>query len=288
MRASDIRLAAMTLLNRRGPAEKRALVEARPVFKGGVLRLRVMTYNVHSCIGMDRRSSPARIARMIGKFDPDLVALQELDNGKDRSGYLHQAREIAGMLNMHFIYSPILSNGQDEYGDALLSRWPLTQVAADVLPRYQGREVRGYLWAELDADPLRIQLLNTHLGLSAAERRLQINALMGEAAVGQALTRGPTILMGDFNATGLGYVWKTVTQQLGDVQQLAASWRPRNTWFSTHPTLRLDHIFVSPETRVEAVHRPTGTDFQMASDHLPLVADLVIPQSRQAREDAGT
>jgi len=190
---------------------------------GRVLRLRVMTYNVHSCIGMDRRSSPARIARMIGKFAPDIVALQELDNGKDRSGYLHQAREIAGMLNMHFIYSPILSKGTDEYGDALLSRWPLTLVAAKDLPRYQNRELRGYLWAELHAGPLRIRVVNTHLGLSATERKLQINALRGMSEVAEAQLRGPTILMGDFNATSLGYVWKRVLQQLGDVQQLAAS-----------------------------------------------------------------
>lgn len=288
VRASDLRLAAMCLLNRRGPAERPALSEAGPGFRGDVLRLRVMTYNVHSCIGMDRRSSPARIARLIGKFDPDIVALQELDNGKARSGYLHQAREIAGMLNMHFIYSPILSKGEDEYGDALLSRWPMKLVAAESLPRYQDRELRGYLWAELHVAPLRIQFINTHLGLSAAERKLQINALMGKTAVAEAQLRGPTILIGDFNATSLGYVWKRVRQQLGDVQQLAASWRPRNTWFSTHPTLRLDHIFVSREMFVDAVHRPTGTDFQMASDHLPLVADLVIPRSGKAREGSAS
>jgi len=68
------------------------------------------------------------------------------------------------------------------------------------------------------------------------------------------------------------------------VQQSLPKWRPRKTWFSTHPSLRLDHIFVSDGIKVEAVHRPIGTDYQMASDHLPLVADLLIPIQRQAPE----
>jgi endonuclease/exonuclease/phosphatase family metal-dependent hydrolase len=281
VRAGDLRLAAMQLLNRGQADTGRTLQNNEPLHKGGKLQLRVMTYNVHSCVGMDRRCSPARIARLIGKFAPDVVALQELDNGKSRSGYVHQAREIAEILNMHFIYSPVISNGEDEYGDALLSRWPLTLVCAESLPCYQDREQRGFVWAEMNIGSQQIQFVNTHLGLSSAERKQQIDALMSDTCIATAETRGPTILLGDFNATGRGYAWKRVARQLGDVQQLVPSWRPRSTWFSTHPSLRLDHIFVSSSIRVDAVHRPTGTDFQMASDHLPLVADLLLPDVRE-------
>jgi endonuclease/exonuclease/phosphatase family metal-dependent hydrolase len=282
VRPSDIRLAALQLLNRDEEHEPGQPLEHGPLVPDGRLKLRVMTYNVHSCIGMDGRCSPGRIARMIGRLDPDLVALQELDNGREISGYVHQVREIAQLLNMHFVYFPVLREGQDEYGNAFLSRWKLDLVASAELPRYQRREPRGALWAALEAGRVRLQIFNTHLGLSAAERKSQVDALMGEQWVGEALSRGPTIVLGDVNATENGYAWKRITRQLRDVQQSLPEWRPRKTWFSTHPSLRLDHIFVSHGIAVEAVHRPIGTDYQMASDHLPLVADLVLQVQQQS------
>jgi endonuclease/exonuclease/phosphatase family metal-dependent hydrolase len=281
VRASDLRLAALQLLNRDEEHEREQPLADPPTAPQGRLKLRVMTYNVHSCIGMDGRCSPGRIARMIGRLDPDLVALQELDNGREISGYVHQVREIAQLLNMHFVYFPVLREGQDEYGNAFLSRWKLDLVANAELPRHQHREPRGVLWAALEVGRVKVQILNTHLGLLAAERKQQIDALMSDEWAGRALQNGPTIVLGDFNATENGYAWKRVTQQLRDVQQTVPGWKPRKTWFSTHPSLRLDHIFVSPGIGVDAVHRPIGTDYQMASDHLPLVADLVLRVQQQ-------
>lgn len=284
VRAGDLRLAALQVLHRHEEDADRELLDQPPVAVGEKLKLRVMTYNVHSCRGMDGRCSPARIARLIDKFDPDIVALQELDNGRMATGYVHQVREIAQMLNMHFVYFPVLREGQDEYGNAFLSRWKLDLVASEELPRYQKREPRGVLWATLKVGRTRIQLLATHLGLTAPERKRQTEVLMSDRFVGRAKRLGPTILLGDFNVTEAGYSWKRIVQDLQDVQQSLPKWKPRKTWFSTHPSLRLDHIFVSDGIKVEAVHRPIGTDYQMASDHLPLVADLLIPIQRQAPE----
>jgi endonuclease/exonuclease/phosphatase family metal-dependent hydrolase len=282
VRASDLRLAALQLLNRTEQTEREPPPEHAPLVPDGRLKLRVMTYNVHSCIGMDGRCSPGRIARMIGRLEPDLVALQELDNGRESSGYVHQVREIAQLLNMHFVYFPVLREGQDEYGNAFLSRWKLDLVATGELPRYQQREPRGVLWAEFVAGQTKVQILNTHLGLSAAERKHQIDVLMGEEWAGRALANGPTLLLGDFNTTESGYAYKRMARELRDVQHTLPGWTPRKTWFSTHPSLRLDHIFVSSGVMVETVHRPIGTDYQMASDHLPVVADLVLHVQRQA------
>src|SRR5690606_31027520 len=150
-------------------------------------------------------------------------------------------------------------------------------VASEQLPRYLQREPRGVLWATLAVGRTRLQFFATHLGLTAPERKRQVDLLMSQQWIGRAMKLGPTVLLGDFNATEAGYAWKRITRDLHDVQHSVADWRPRKTWFSTHPSLRLDHIFVSDGITVEAVHRPIGTDFQMASDHLPLVADLCIP-----------
>lgn len=279
LRPADLRLAALRLLNRHEAEARVKPAAVLPELLGSKIKLRVMTYNVHSCIGMDGRCSPRRIARMISLYNPDIVALQELDKGREKSSYTDQARELAELLDMHFIFAPALRRGTDQYGNALLSRWPLTLVADSSLPRFRMREPRGVLWATLETGiaGIELQLLVTHLGLSQAERKLQVDALMGKQWLQEAQRRGPAVLLGDFNATEWSYTWRRITRELVDVQRTGQQWKPRNTWFSTHPRLRIDHIFVSPGITVDAVYRPIGADFQMASDHLPLLADLSVP-----------
>ena len=97
--------------------------------------LRIMSYNVHGCKGMDNRISTDRIARVIARYNPDVVALQELDAGRLRSFGIDQAQRIARRLEMSFHFHPAFHYEDEQYGNAILSRSPMALVKKDVLPK---------------------------------------------------------------------------------------------------------------------------------------------------------
>lgn len=252
--------------------------------------IRIMTYNVHGCVGCDRRLDHARIAEVIAAEDPDIVALQELDVSRERSGRAHQARLIAEQLDMRFHFHPAHRiKEEEEYGDAILARWPLVLRKAAELPTVKERlafEPRGALWASIEVDGAEIQVINTHLGLSNNERKAQVEALMSHEWIRHPACTTPSVLCGDFNALPGSKVYQRACHVLSDTQRLGAGSRPRATFPSRWPLLRLDYIFASAglkclQTRV--VSTPLA---RVASDHLPLVADLeLVPEPQPATAD---
>ena len=128
--------------------------------------MRVMTYNVHQCTGIDRKTSPRRIADLIAHYQPDLVGLQEIDVHRLRTNKEHQARMLAEMLGMHFVFYPAIRDSSEHYGDAIFSRFPITPVRFGTLPMPQRRrqvEPRGALWVEVDYRGRKVQLFNTQI-----------------------------------------------------------------------------------------------------------------------------
>jgi len=239
--------------------------------------LRVMTYNVHGCVGLDGKTSPERIARVIARQNVDVVALQEVDVGRDRSGMIDQAESIARKLGMsaHFHPSFFLKEGQ--YGNAILSRYPLKIIRKEALPRLRTRslfEPRAALWVEMDVNGVPVNLINSHLSLWPAERGLQTEALLGPDWAGSTACRGPVILCGDFNADPRSVAYKRLGGKFRDAQLLLDSHKPRKTWFSPYPLSRIDHFFVSQGLHVLSITVPATELDRMASDHLPLVVDL--------------
>jgi endonuclease/exonuclease/phosphatase family metal-dependent hydrolase len=272
LRPAQLREGALRALGRRKiPARAAAPVEERDG------RLRVVTYNVHSCIGMDGKLSPRRIARVIARLDPDVVALQELDAGRARSNGEDQARTIAHHLQMLHHFHPAIEVEEERYGDAVLSRLPMRLVRAGGLPGPANRrwhEPRGAIWVVVEHAGREIQLLNTHLGMSAGEQRLQVEALLGGDWIGDAQRNGPIVFCGDFNAGPGSATCRGIGARLADAQTARASHRPLNTWFGRAPMARIDHVFVGEEWEVVHVERPTDALARLASDHLPLVVDL--------------
>ena len=176
-----------------------------------------MTYNVHACIGMDGRLSPRRIARVIAQADADIVALQELDVGRSRTGGRDQAHEIARYLRMEHHFHAAFEIAEERYGDAVLSRFPLSVVQTFALPSAKANyEPRGAQWLELSSAQFGpVQILNTHLSIIPRERLLQAQALVAEL-VGPASLRGPTVLCGDFNAIPGSPTYRTLESRLID------------------------------------------------------------------------
>jgi len=238
---------------------------------------RILTYNVHRCVGTDRRLDVGRVAEVIAALAPDIVALQELDVGRARTGGVDQAHEIARRLDMSFHFHPALKVEEELYGDAILTRLPERKIRTGPLPGYRPAprlEPRGALWAEVEVEGRPVQILNTHLGLVPREQQLQAEALAGTEWLAHPDCTGPVILLGDFNATAASVVHRTLTRTLRPARALSPQRSPTATFPSRLPVLRIDHLFVSDEIRVEDVFAPYQPLTRAASDHLPLVMDF--------------
>ncbi len=254
----------------------------QPHRKNNGVILRAMTYNIHSCVGTDKKVAPERIARVIDDSAADIVALQEVDNGIPRTHHRDQAKLLAEMLNMEGFFFPVVKNGHQKYGLAVLSRFKRIAVHYDWLPTLYPQlrlnlQKRGCIRTTLETPAGAVLFYNTHLGLYRLERRRQLRALLGEswlAALPQPQT-APVILCGDFNAGRLSPVYRGLSRSLIDVQKVLTNpGRAKATFPSRRPLLRLDHIFVSRHFRILNVKVPKTHATQLASDHLPILADL--------------
>lgn len=238
---------------------------------------RIVTYNVHRCVGNDRRLDVARIAAVLARLNPDIVALQELDVGRRRTGHVDQAHEIGQRLDMACHFHAALEVEEEQYGDAILTAYPERLVKKGPLPGYdrlRALEPRGALWVEVEIDGRPVQIINTHLGLVPREQQLQAAHLAGPAWLEHPRCQWPAILLGDFNATASSIVYRTLTQRLQPARRLAARKQPTSTFPSPLPVLRIDHVFVSPGIEVHDVSAPFDPLTRVASDHLPLVMDF--------------
>jgi endonuclease/exonuclease/phosphatase family metal-dependent hydrolase len=238
---------------------------------------RIVTYNVHRCVGNDRRLDVARIAEVLARLEPDIVALQELDVGRARTNHVDQASQIAQRLDMACHFHAALRVETEQYGDAILSAFPEKLVQTGPLPghpRIPQLEPRGALWLEVEVDGRPVQVINTHLGLVPREQQKQAHHLAGPNWLGNPRCKGPRILLGDFNATGTSVVYRTLAAKLEAARRLAPRRQATSTFPSQLPVLRIDHLFVSKEIVVKDVFAPFDPLTRVASDHLPLVMDF--------------
>lgn len=233
---------------------------------------RVMTYNVHSCVGTDGKLEPERVARVIARSSPDLVAVQELDVGLSRSGGLNQPAWLAEQLGMFVHFSAARPWDEGHYGNAIFSRYPFSVFSERELPRRRG-ELRAVQWLRVSIDQATINIMNTHLSLHFRERLLQIDQLLGAEWRAQLEPGAKLVLCGDFNSTQFSPVYRRVRGDLRDVQCVPGQ-RARATWPSRFPLFRLDRVFASPSLKVLTSEVQRDALSMVASDHLPLLAEL--------------
>jgi len=240
----------------------------------GKQRLKILSYNVHSCIGTDRKLDPARIAKVIAAEQPDVIGLQELDVGRGRTGGIDQAHAIASLVEMGFHFHPALKVAEEKYGDAILTALPARMVKGGELPSHG--EQRGAVWVEVEIGECKVQIFNTHLGLLGGDRMRQVGALLGSSWLSHPDCRAkPKILIGDFNAPSITATYRALARRMTDAVA-AVNEKPKATYPSRFPFMRLDHVFVSDEvTPVEA--RVISTPLaRLASDHLPLMVTVEV------------
>ncbi|MEO7099509.1 MAG: endonuclease/exonuclease/phosphatase family protein [Luteolibacter sp.] len=241
--------------------------------------LGVMTYNIHSCVGMDGKLRPERVARVINHCDPDIVAVQEVDCHRFRSKGHDQAQLIADHLRMHHVFQAMFEEERERYGIAIFSKFPLQVIKTGHLTVAAGlREARGAIWVKvLTGDGRVVHFINTHFGLGREERRLQAEELFSSNWLGGIPADEPVILCGDFNSGPASKVFKFMRSRMRDAQEALGGGKPIPTFSSIRPLLRIDHVFLSHHFVVRSVDVPRTSTSAVASDHLPICVELALP-----------
>jgi endonuclease/exonuclease/phosphatase family metal-dependent hydrolase len=246
--------------------------------------IRIVSYNVHRCLGTDGRLSPERIATVLAALEPDIVALQELDVGRLRSGHVDQAEAIAALLEMKVHFHPAIKVLEELFGDAILTALPMRLVKAGSLPHPPSGfmvEPRGALWVAIDLGGFELQVVNTHLGLGRRERSMQVAALTGPDWLGHPDCRDPVTLVGDFNTLPASRSYHRLARRLRSAHAPAS-------FPSRLPVFSLDHAFVRGDVTVVRCVTPRDRLARVASDHLPLVVDLAVHREHVAGEGVQT
>lgn len=224
--------------------------------------LRVVTYNIHACIGRDKRFDPQRIIDVIRRLDADLIALQEVEHHLVDDDDLLQF--IAAETGYQAYAGPTMKRGSRNYGNAILSRLPVTSMLTRDLS-VAGHEPRGLIELKLTINNQSVLLLATHLGLRPAERRWQTQQILALLELQQS---DVTILLGDLNEW---FLWGRPLRWLNRFFDKA----PHIPTFPAHfPVFSLDRIWLRPTQIQQSVYAFNKAPALMASDHLPLVVDL--------------
>jgi len=240
------------------------------------MRLRVLTYNIHKGIGgVDRRYDLSRTIETIQHCDPDIVFLQEVDDGVPRSSGHRQVELLSEALGLkHHAYQHNVAVKNGHYGNAILSRFPLTDHShLDLsLPMLiKRRALFTHSRVTVDGHTRTLLLINLHLGLSGVERRIQVRKLLTCDVLKRTHQQTGIILGGDFND-----VWAN----LGRLLVEPAGFRPTCPHYKTFPAALpmrpLDRIYIRGQLSIDHGFASRTKQAKRASDHLPLVVDLKI------------
>ena len=230
--------------------------------------VRVATYNVHRCRGIDGRTRPARIAAVLQSIDADVIALQEVLGAGPR-GRSH-AEELGAALGMGWVMAPARQLRGHPFGNAVLSRFPIAHHLEHDLS-WKTCEPRRMQRVDITIEQSTLHLYNVHLGTAILERRHQARRLA--SIVTDRHVIGPKLVLGDFNEWMRGLATKMLTEKLHSVD-LRNHLRRRRTYPGLFPILHLDDIYYAGRIEILAVELRRTRLSLVASDHLPLVADV--------------
>lgn len=228
------------------------------------MQLRIASFNIHACIGLDGRFDPARIAAVLRELDADVVALQEVEHhlleNEDLLDYL------ARTSGYQAVAGPTLMRETRHYGNALLTRLPVIKSQShdiSIVPY----EPRAVINAQLAAGDKTLTVLATHLGLWPTERRMQVRQILSLLA---QQSSDVTLLLGDLNE------WFLWGRPLRWLHKFFRRSRHIRTFPANFPLFSLDRIWVAPEKALQASYSYRTPLSRQASDHLPIVAEIQV------------
>lgn len=245
------------------------------------MQLRVVSYNIHRAIGVDRRFRLERIIEIIRNYSPDVALLQEVDDGAPRSNHLNLAVEIAQALGFeHIAVGHNVRLRQGRYGNATLSRYPIARER-NIDLTISWRKPRGCQHTTLhvekpNATPREIDIFNMHLGLSASERAKQVGILVRSSEFANVGDQKPCLVGGDMNdwRNALGPMFTEILGFKCATARKSSTNGCIRTYPSFSPTGGLDKLYVRGPIRVLDARPCRLSVSRVASDHLPIIVDL--------------
>lgn len=226
-----------------------------------------LSYNIHECVGCDRRRDPGRIAQVIRESGAQIVGLQEVYSDASGAEELHQMNYLAQITGLRSVSGPAIERQNGHYGNVLLTSYRIVEVRKINLT-YRRLEPRGAIDVDLDVDGARLRVIVTHLGLRGAERRFQVGKILAALAHRQSEA---VIVMSDFNE------WMPAARPLRWIHSHLGKTALIRTFPSAFPVFALDRIWVSPPQALVALTRVQTPLTRIASDHLPLKAIIARP-----------
>jgi endonuclease/exonuclease/phosphatase family metal-dependent hydrolase len=233
--------------------------------------LRIMTYNIHVGVGMDKKLDLKRIADVINRENPDLVGLQEVDRGVKRTEEKDEIAELAKLTRMDFSFAPNLDYQGGQYGVAILSRHLIQKADHQKYENKRETERRGMLRVEVEIDGKKLNFVTTHLDYQFEDGRLFETEQLLRLLDGIA---GPLIIAGDFNDEPKGSAYKLMLTRFEDAWIGRKTKGEGLTFPANQPVKRIDYIFTRATDRIR-VKKAWVID-SLASDHLPLMAEVEI------------
>jgi len=242
------------------------------------MRFRVVTYNIHKGIGgMDRRYRLKRIVEAIAHCEPDIVCLQEVDDGVPRSRHDRQVDLLGDALELpHRAFQRNVKLTQGHYGNAILSRFPLVDVQhleLTIRPKKRRRGLAVHCRLRYDNHTRTLLLFNVHLGLAGFERRLQLRRCLASDSLRRSHQSTPVIIAGDFND-----MWGTLGRTILEPHNFQSAAGTIKTFPAAMPLRPLDRIYFRGDLIVDHAFGSHTANARQASDHLPLVAEFVLAE----------
>lgn len=229
--------------------------------------MRVATYNIHGCVGVDGRYDPLRVARVIRELDADVVALQEVDTTRGIRYGIDLVELFERETSMHMIFGSTVDREHGAYGNAVLSAHPVVDVCHYDITCAEF-EPRGTIDVELDIDGHVLRLLATHFGLARRERREQFARLV--SFVEPPPIPDVTVVAGDLNE------WIPLGSGPRMLDRLMGASRGVRSFPSRAPVLRLDRVWVKPRRALQLIRAHRSPLARIASDHLPVVTEIAL------------
>jgi endonuclease/exonuclease/phosphatase family metal-dependent hydrolase len=252
-----------------GLAATVAALGGQPAAKPAGKTLRVLSYNIHHAEGTDGKLDVARIAGVIKAAEPDLVAVQEVDRNTTRTNKVDQTAELAKLTGLHGEFARAIDLQGGQYGQAILSRWPIKSVTTHVLPGKKGQETR--IAVETKVEPggglPALTFVGTHFQhddpATREQQAAKVNDLFGSAD-------GPVILAGDLNATPDSKPMKVIAEKWAFD---TAPDKGLMTIPAREPRRQIDYVLYRPAGRFRVVGAKVIAE-PVASDHRPVLALL--------------
>jgi endonuclease/exonuclease/phosphatase family metal-dependent hydrolase len=238
--------------------------------------VKIATYNIHKCVGMDRKYSPERIVEVLKEIDADIIGLQEVLCHSHIQKRDHQAEFIAEELGMDFRLGDNRKIKGGDYGNVVLSRLPIrNHTNHDIsVTKY---EPRGCLQAEIDLNGggLPLHFINLHMGTSYFERRQQVHKILAEHVLHRPELVGRRIIAGDFNEWINGLTTKLFRSSFQSVDPRLHLGTTR-TFPGLLPLVHLDHVYFDDSFFLKDASLHRSKTSLVASDHLPIVAEFEV------------